>query len=210
MPQTALQNLGINYNYDPGDDGWAAGMDQNLLLLDAWTLPNVISQLNAQPGTPSAGDRYIIGTAPTGAAWTGNANALAAWDAQNTVWVIKPPRVGWKVFDQALGVERLWDGTRWQAIGQAIAQAANITISGLHQGATIELDTSAAARDVTIPQETTDALPNGFAFWVINNSGTNNVTFTLTGLTTRGIASLTTDRQALRVVKAGTDTWISS
>lgn len=210
MPQTGLDNLDIQYDYDAGDDGWKAGVDQNWVSLDAWTLPNAIDQRNAQPGSPVAGDRYIIGPAATGAAWTGNNNALAAWDAQNTVWVIIPPRVGWQVFDQALGVFRLWDGTRWQANGQAISQAAAITIDGTHYNATIELDTTAAARDVTIPQESSDALPNGFYFVVVNNSGTNSVTFTLTGLTTRGIAAIAGDRGRLRIVKVGTDTWISS
>ena len=210
MPQTALPNLGINYDWDAGVDAWKAGVDRNFVLTDAWALGHVIDQRNAQPGGPGAGDAYIIGPVPTGAAWVGNANALAVWDNNNTTWVISAPSAGWQVYDQALNVFRLWDGTRWQAREQAIAQAAAITIDGTHYGATIELDTNAAARDVTIPQESSDALPDGFHFWVVNNSGANNVTFTLTGLTTRGIAPITTDRGALRIVKVGTDTWVSS
>lgn len=209
MPQTALPNLGTNYDYDAGDDGWKAGVDNNWVLNDAWTLPHVIDERNVGPGGPGAGDAYIVGTAGSGT-FAGQSTNLAVWDNQNSAWVFTAPKEGWQVYDQLLNVVRRWDGTRWLAIGQAIAQAAGITISGLHAGATIELDTTAAARDVVIPQESSDAFDDGFHFWVINNSGTNNVTFTLTGLTTRGIAAMAADRQTLRIVKIGTDTWISS
>ncbi len=208
MPQTSLDNLALQYDWDAGDDAWKAGVDANWVKLDAWTLPNVIDQRNTPPAG-AFGLRHLVGSAGTGL-WTGQNNALAAWDGQNSVWVFVTPNVGAEVFDQALELRRRWDGTAWQPINQAIAQAAAITISNAHLGATIELDTTAAARDVTIPQESSDALHDGFHFWVVNNSGSNNVTFTLTGLTTRGIAAMTADRQALRIVKIGTDTWISS
>lgn len=105
---------------------------------------------------------------------------------------------------------RVYDGVEWQIRDGVVLLAANVTIDRDHYNATIELDTTAAARDVTIPQDSGDDLPIGFHFHVINNSGTNNVTFTLTGLTTRGIASITTDRASLRIVKVAADTWINS
>ncbi len=76
--------------------------------------------------------------------------------------------------------------------------------------ATIELDTTAAARAVTIQTDAGDLLPVGFAFYVVNNSGTNPVNFTLAGLTTRGIVSLAADRDRVRIVKESADTWISA
>ena len=210
MPQTALPDLGLNYDWDAGDDGWKAGVDNNWTILDVLTLPSVIQELSAQPGSPSVGDAYIIGAGASGAAWTGNENAIAIWNNISAAWSIIAPVVGWKVFDRNLGYYRVWDGTRWQVRDSIVTVAANVTIDGTHYNATIELDTTAAARDVTIPTDASDNLPIGFHFYVINNSGSNNVTFTLAGLTTRGIAALAGDRDALRIVKVAADTWISS
>ena len=210
MPQTPLNNMGANYDWDAGSDGWKAGIDNNMVIFDAFALGTVISELNAQPGTPVLSDAYIIGTAPTGAAWTGNARALAVWNASAAAWAILAPVEGWKVYDRALRKFRVYDGTEWQVRDDVVVQAADITIDRSHYNATIELDTTAAARDVTIPTDAADNLPVGFHFTVINNSGTNGVTFTTAGLTTRGIVTQAADRAALRVVKVAANTWISS
>lgn len=213
MPQTALLNIGLNYDWDAGSDGWKAGVDNNWVLLDALCQGNVITVQNAQPGTPAAGDRYIIGTSPTGAAWSGNANAVAVYYAA-VGWVIQSPVEGWVLYDRTADLFRFWTGTAWRVLNSGFPKtqalvAGNVTIAGDDNGGTIELDTSAAARDVTIPQDSGDDLPIGFSVTLVNASGTNNVTFTTTGLTTRGIAALTTDRQALRIVKVGANTWIN-
>jgi len=209
MPQTALLNLGLNYEHDAGSDGWKAAYDNNAMLLDAFALGTVIDQRNAQPGAPALSDAYILGTVPSGAQWAGHPNELAVFNAATALWVFAVPVIGWEVWDRALNVNRQWDGTRWQAIGQVIAQAADITIDGFHMDATIELDTTAATRAVTIQTDAGDLLPTSFAFYVVNNSGVNAVTFTLAGLTTRGIVSLVADRDRLRIVKVAADTWIS-
>ncbi len=209
MPQTALLNLGLNYEHDSGSDGWKAAYDNNQLLLDAFALGTVIDQRNAQPGGPSLSDSYILGTVPSGAEWAGKPNQLAVFDAATSLWVFAVPVIGWEIWDRLLNVNRQWDGTRWQAIGQVFVQAADITIDGLMMDASIELDTTAAARDVTIQTDAGDDLPVGFAFYVVNDSGSNAVTFTLAGLTTRGIVSLAGDRDRVRIVKVAADTWIS-
>jgi hypothetical protein len=211
MPQTALNNMGANYDWDAGDDGWKAGVDDNFVIFDAFCLGTVISELNAQPGGPALSDAYIIGDTPTGAAWTGNARALAVWNSAAAAWAVLTPVEGWAVYDRALRKFRVYDGVEWQIRDDVLnANAAAVTISRDHYGATIEQDTTAAARDVTIPQDVNDDLPIGFYFNVVNMSGANNVTFTLTGLTTRGIAAIAVDRASLRIVKSAADTWISS
>lgn len=209
MPQTALLNLGLNYEHDSGSDGWKAAYDNNAMLLDAFALGTVIDQRNAEPGAPALSDAYIIGDTATGANWATHDNELAVWNAATSAWVFAVPVIGWEIWDRLLNVNRQWDGTRWQAIGQVIAQAADITIDGFHMDATIELDTTAAARAVTIQTDAGDLLPTSFAFYIVNNSGTNAVTFTLAGLTTRGIVSLAGDRDRVRIVKVAADTWIS-
>lgn len=210
MPQTALLRLGINYDFDAGDDGWKASYDGWAITMDAFAIGGqVIDERNTQP-VAVISDAYIIGTAPTGGAWSGNARALAVWNASTSTWLIISPVEGMAVYDLNLRKQRVYDGVEWQVRDDVIAQAANITISRAHYNATIELDTTAAARDVTIPQDVSDDLPVGFHFHIVNNSGTNNVTFTLTGLTTRGIAAIAVDRASLRIVKESANTWISS
>jgi hypothetical protein len=210
MPQTALLRLGINYDYDAGDDGWKAGYDGWAVTMDAFAIGGqVIDERNAQPAAVIS-DAYIIGTAPSGAAWTGNARALAVYNASTSSWIIISPVEGMAVYDLNLRKQRVFDGVEWQVRDNILTVAANATISRDHYNATIELDTTAAARDVTIPQDSSDDLPIGFHFYIINRSGTNNVTFTLTGLTTRGIAAITADRGKLRIVKVAADTWIDS
>jgi hypothetical protein len=47
--------------------------------------------LATPPGTPAAGDTYIVAAAPTGA-WAGHAAEVAVWDG---AWVFAVPRTGW-------------------------------------------------------------------------------------------------------------------
>lgn len=212
MPQTAIPRLGINYDYDAGTDGWKAGYDAFALTMDALTVGGaIVDERNTQP-VAVLGDAYIIGTSPSGADWTGNARALAvAAPVGAADWIVISPVEGMKVYDLNLRRYRVFDGVEWQIRDDVIdSLAAGVTIDRNHYGATIELNTSAAARDVTIPQDSGDDLPIGFFFYIVNDSGTNSVTFTLTGLTTRGIASLAGDRDSLRIVKSAADTWITS
>ncbi len=210
MPQTALLNLGLNYDWDSADDGWKAGVDNNWALLDFLAKATAISTLNAEPGAPSPGDAYIIGSAATGTNWAGHSNEVTVWNAATGAWVFAVAKEGWQVYDISDGIYKWWDGLQWITVGRAFALAAGVTIGQGHMAGTIELDTTAATRAVTIVTDATDALPVGFNFWVINRSGANTVTFTLAGLTTRGIVTLTTDRQTLRIVKVAANTWISS
>lgn len=209
MPQTVLLNAGLNYDYDAGDDGWKAGVDNNFVITDAFVLGTVIDERNNPPAAVLS-DAYIVGTAPTGV-WTGFARALAVFNASTATWAILSPVEGWQVYDRNLRKFRVFDGVEWQIRDDVLnANAADVTISRAHYNATIEQDTTAAARNVTIPQDVTDDLPIGFYFTVVNMSGVNSVTFTLTGLTTRGIAAIAVDRASLRIVKVAANTWINS
>jgi hypothetical protein len=71
----------------------AAGLNESINVIDALTQVRVISiGSNTPPGSPTDGDRYIVGTAPTGA-WVGQANKLARWlDG------------AWSFFDAAIAV----------------------------------------------------------------------------------------------------------
>lgn len=68
--------------------------NEALRLLDITVQLAVLDRdLNAPPATPSEGDRYIIGPAPTGE-WQGRAGQIAAfWGG---IWVFLPPADGWQ------------------------------------------------------------------------------------------------------------------
>lgn len=60
--------------------------------LEIMMQPNAISILNDPPITPAEGDKYIIGSVPTGA-WAGYANNLVGFIGG--AWVFVAPKEGW-------------------------------------------------------------------------------------------------------------------
>ena len=112
MPNRALNNLGLNTDWDLGEDGWKAGMDYNLLLLDTLAQPRVIDiGQNSPPGSPSAGDAHVVGTAPSGD-WLDRPNAIAVYD--DGAWTLVDPLDGWRVHNLADGRRYKFDGTTWK------------------------------------------------------------------------------------------------
>lgn len=115
MPQTALPNLGVNYNYDVGADGWGAGLDFDLVALDALTMPRVQDKdLSAPPASPTQGLAWIVAASPTGA-WTGKAGQIAvASSAAVGGWFFFVPKSGWTTYvvDESLEYEHT--GSAWQ------------------------------------------------------------------------------------------------
>lgn len=67
--------------------------------------------LNTPPGAPTLGDVYVVGTSPTGA-WVGYGNQLAYWTAGG--WVFVVPLEGWRIFDEGLLVNYVFDGSLWE------------------------------------------------------------------------------------------------
>lgn len=65
--------------------------------LDALVQLTVTSISNAPPGSPADGDRYIVGTSPSGV-WIGHDNEIAAFIG--TAWVYWVPDIGWQAFVQ--------------------------------------------------------------------------------------------------------------
>jgi hypothetical protein len=73
-------------------------VNSSLRRLDAAVNLSVISQTNTPPGSPADGDRYLCGTAPTGA-WVGHENDVAAYIG--TGWQFLDPQIGWIAYNQA-------------------------------------------------------------------------------------------------------------
>lgn len=88
--------------------------NEAIAALDTLTQLAVIDRdLAGPPLSPAAGDRYIVGTSPTGD-WGGKANQIAAFDG--AIWQFHNPEPGWTayVIDEAELV--LWNGSAWVPI----------------------------------------------------------------------------------------------
>lgn len=88
---------GLKYGWQLGESGWNVGMDDNLKTLGRFGFHLSVKDkdLAAPPGSPAAGDMYIIATGATGA-WAGKDGQIAFYDGSS--WVFQAPRIGWRAF----------------------------------------------------------------------------------------------------------------
>lgn len=90
-------------------------VNEGLLAIDG-IVQCAIKELNRNdpPSTPADGDRYITGSAPTGA-WTGKAYKLAV--ALDSAWRFHEPRPGWRVYNLADDTLYILDsGSVWRKL----------------------------------------------------------------------------------------------
>jgi hypothetical protein len=96
MPASTGPNLGIKYGWALGESGWNTDSDNNLKLLDATVHLSVKDRdLTAPPGSPTAGDRYIVGAAATGD-WSGKDGQIALYISGG--WAFYEPKIGWLAY----------------------------------------------------------------------------------------------------------------
>jgi len=108
---------------------WSAGFTQSDIILN-----DLLNQLEtklglsvtdrtvaAQPGSPSAGECYILPSTPTGAAWgSWNENDIVIY--QQGTWVRFVPIAGWPAWDEAAGEGLMFSGSAWVVINQTQTQ----------------------------------------------------------------------------------------
>ncbi len=91
----ATENLSLPYIM-PAQAQKHVTHNEAIKALDALLHLAVLSRtVSAPPGSPAAGDRYIVPAGATGG-WTGQANAVAAW--QDGAWAFYAPREGWLAY----------------------------------------------------------------------------------------------------------------
>jgi hypothetical protein len=100
-------------------DGVAAGLTH---------LKECISVLNTPPGSPTTGDRYVIGTSPTGA-WSSDANHIAEYNG--ATWDFTTPSTGNTVWLTSSSYSVSWNGSIWAVVS---GQYAHNNLSGLNVG----------------------------------------------------------------------------
>lgn len=145
MPSYALSNLGLNTGWTLGEDGWKAGVDHNWLLLDTLVQGRVISVgLETPPVTPTAGECYILGAAPTGV-FTGMAHNIVI--RNDATWVAFVPLEGWKMYDRDSGDYYQFNGTAW-VVDSGGGGGGTGTVESVVAGAGIEVDNADPANPV--------------------------------------------------------------
>lgn len=90
---------GVSYGWALGENNWNTLMDGNLTLIDRFGIHlSFKSFFNTPPGSPAAGDCYVVGSAPTGA-WVGRSGQVAVFD--DGAWRYGVPRLGWRGYCEA-------------------------------------------------------------------------------------------------------------
>lgn len=97
-------------------------------LLDALLQAAVVSVgVNTPPGSPAAGDCYVVGTSPTGA-WAGQAKAIAIY---GTGWSFVTPWEGLTVWAMDTNALNSYDGSAW-GLTTAAVSFQNIPMVGIN------------------------------------------------------------------------------
>ena len=103
----------------------------SLDLIDALLQAAMVSVgVNTPPGSPVAGDSYIVGSAPTGA-WAGQAKALAFY---TTAWNFIAPWEGLTVWANDVNTLYTYDGAAW-VLTVNTTSFQNLTMLGVNTSA---------------------------------------------------------------------------
>ena len=98
MSESTGPNMGLKHGYNQGEGGWHTGQEANLMKLDTVVMLSVIDRdLTAPPGSPTAGDRYIVGASATGD-WATKDKQIALYI--NSGWAFYVPKEGWLCYVQ--------------------------------------------------------------------------------------------------------------
>ncbi len=111
MPGTNLPNTGLTGDF-ANHDTWGDEGRADLRLLDALVMPAVESVLNAPPGSPADGARYLIGTGPSGV-WASFPNRVAQWDANFGDWRKYTAKAGWRIYVRNTNTWKIYTGSAW-------------------------------------------------------------------------------------------------
>jgi len=113
MPSSQKPNLGLYSGWSTGETGWdtPTGMNENLSRLDATVMLAVIDKdLSTPPGSPTAGDRYIVKATGTGA-WSGHDGDIALYEGGS--WVFFDPKEGWIAWANDEDKLYIYSGSAW-------------------------------------------------------------------------------------------------
>lgn len=136
-------------------------------------LDPVINVLNTPPTTPVIGDRYRVGTTPTGV-WVGQNNKIAEWDG--ATWIYTTPVLDNLVYQTTTATTFRFNGTSWtQWAGTPILQNGN-TLGGIMRIGTNDNN------NVVIKRNNVDIVAIAPNLFSIRGAGGNYGTFNLSSV----------------------------
>jgi hypothetical protein len=145
--------------------------NEALVILDALVQLSVKDRnLNAPPGSPVEGDRYIIGPSPTGA-WATHAGKVAYWDS--TSWVILTPNEGWSAWVDDENVQLFWDGSSWTTPTPSSGVVATSPFGAKSEFLILEEELTGLS-GATV--DTTIEIPNGSIVFNVSSRTTTTIT----------------------------------
>ena len=106
-------------------------LNETLRLIDTLVQLAIVDRdLNAPPGSPSEGQRWIVkaSPSPTGA-WAGHGNHIAAW--QDGGWVFCVPQAGWFAYLVDEGMLIAWSGSAWVNALATLTTFQNLSLLGV-------------------------------------------------------------------------------
>jgi len=89
------------------------------------------------PGSPTDGDRYIVGASATGD-WASKDEQVACY--VGTAWHYLTPQAGWSIYDQDTQTRHRYENSNWVSCGDAInvtAATGGVTAGDVHIGTDI-------------------------------------------------------------------------
>lgn len=165
--------------------------------------------INTPPGSPAAGDVYILGASPTGA-WSGQAGKLAYYDQ---TWKFITPREGMSLWVSDEDVSYSYDGAAWvpaNAFGRPVIDVTGSKTFALTDGGSFQRCTSPSATTLTVPDNSSVALPIGIEVEVYR-AGSGTVTFAVGGAAViqsrSGLLSINGQYGRVQLKKLATNTW---
>jgi len=175
MPQTALPNIGVNYEYTLGTNDWKNGSDTSMVILDLMCQGFVIDQRTAEPGSPAVGDAYLLTGSPSGTNWGTDTLAVAdriavftnvPGQTDGSPWFYIAPREGFLVYDRTLNRAWFFLGSQWVPGGHLVRQekletGAAYTAELEDMAFTLTLDNVATPTELVIPTFASVPFPLG-------------------------------------------------
>jgi len=141
--------------------------NEGLNKLDAFVTPVVADIADSPPGSPTAGDLYIVGTSPSGD-FTGHANQLAQY--QTGGWVFYAPFKWMDAVVDSLDSRMAYDGSAWVPFGLIMRDG----------GEYLRVLSWQDDVDLSIGDETTLLIPNRSSVLAVNTRVIEEVTGTVT------------------------------
>ncbi len=130
MPRTAQFDLPL---LAPSQAQKHVTVNEALVRLDAAARPRLLaSDLTTPPSGAADGDSYLVPDGAAGA-WLGRTGQIAL--RSNGGWIFLAPKSGWRVWDEALFCERVFDGEVWIAHAASLSRGGAATI-----GRTVEFE----------------------------------------------------------------------